>query len=169
MNCPRLTAGLDFAPTDTHPVVILRPIEARLSYDLGAVYQFFSGEKLLARHDAGVLTIMPGYACDGYSPVLRKPRWMPGKDRYIRLTPTPRCGIFPAVLHDFTRQFSPVDGCPWNRERTDDWLYLSLVAGGCSEDAGIYHAAVAGYVGTTFIRLTTKPDPALVILRTRYP
>jgi hypothetical protein len=167
MNCPELVEGHHYQVTPDWPVVLSLPVVAE-THDFGAVYEFYTGHRLLARHERGETTIMPGYACDGYSPVIKKPRWMPGKDRFIRLTPTPSCGMFPAVLHDFTRQFMAVPNCPWNREKSDDWLFDSLEAGGCSEKAGAYHAAVAGGIGTAFIYLTRQPAPQLVILRRKY-
>ncbi len=168
MNCPMLIPGQDYDPVGDWPVVLLRDVHAILSYDLGAIFEFRSGEKLLARHERGTLIIKAGFACDGYSPVLRKPAWMPGKDRFIRLTPTPRCGIFPAVLHDLGRQFCGVDRCPWDREKVDDWFFDALVAGRCPNRAGVYHSAVAGTLGTAFIHLTRKTDPHLTVTRQRY-
>lgn len=168
MNCPRLVEGTDFAPVGNWPVVLLRDVAAVLPYDLGAIYEFRSGEKLLARHESGTLILKTGFACDGYSPVIRKPAWMPGKDRFIRLTQTPQCGMFPSILHDLTRMFLGVDRCPWTRENTDDWFFDAMVAGRCSDRAGIYHQAVAGTLGTAWINLTRKPDPRLVICRERY-
>ncbi len=168
MNCPRLIEWRDYEPCGNWPVVLLRSVTAALPFDLGAYYEFRTGETLLAHHHSAMLTIEAGFACDGFSPVIRKQAWMPGKNRFLRITPTPPCGMFPAILHDLTRMFLGVDRCPWTRKNSDDWFFDALVAGGCSNRAGIYHQAVAGAIGDAFINLTREPDPHLAITRIRY-
>jgi hypothetical protein len=167
MNCPLLQSPADYAAEGRWPVVTQRDIAAVLDYDLGAIYQFYSGEQLLARHHSGTVMLFKGYACDGYSPVIRIPWW--GGWKFLRLTPTPKGGMFPAIWHDFIRQFCDVDGCPWNRVQTDWWFYDALVAGGTHPDvAGTFYGAVAGPAGDAFIRMTRKTDPKLRIERVRY-
>lgn len=167
MNCPRLTPGNCYQPAGYWPVVLQRQVAA-VHHDLGASYEFYSGETLLARHEGGTTLLHAGYACDGYSPVIRL-RWR-GGCRFLRLTPTPRrAGMFPAIWHDFTRQFQDVEGCPWTREQTDHWFYDALLAGGENRHlAGTYYGAVAGLMGDAFIRLTRQPDPKLRIVQTPY-
>ena len=164
MICPRLIDGEDYKAEGRWPVVTRRVISAPLGFDLGAVYEFYSGPHLLGRHERGKLTICKRYACDGYSPVLR----LFGK--FLRLTPTPSAGMFPAIGHDFTRQMLAATGCPWDREDTDEFFYNWLVAGGTSPSlAGTYYGAVAGPVGSAFIALTRKTDPNLWIQKIAYP
>lgn len=91
--------------------------------------------------------------------------WKAFDDPWLRLTPTPKCGFGPAILHDIARQFSRVSGCPWDRQQTDDWFFNCLIAGGVPERrAGLYHHAVAGTLGDIYIALTRKTDPNLNIL-----
>lgn len=126
----------------------------------GVSQYFYCGEQLLGKLSAGgVLTICKGYACDGYSPTLRI------MGRWVKFTPTPRAGLFPAVLHDFTRQFLPVSGCLWTIKDTDTWFYNALVEGGVSKHvAGCYYSAVSGAIGTIWARLTRGHDPSVQIV-----
>lgn len=160
MNCPQLTHGIDYSPQGSWPVVLKRNVAA-VHHDLGYIYEFYSGDTLLARHDFGTTMLQAGFACDGYSPVIRLPF-----GKFLRLTPTPKAGMFPAIWHDFTRQFLDVPGCPWTRIQSDYWFYDALVAGGCNPHlAGTYYGAVAGVAGDAFIALTRRPDPKLRIIR----
>ena len=168
MKCPYLIEGRDWEAVGDWPVTTFRDIAIELPLDLGRVYEFRAGTKLLARHDAGIIILFRGYSCDGYSPVIRRPRWMPGKSKWLRLTPTPRCGMFPAIAHDFFRQFLGVDRCPWTRKDADDWFFNALIGGRCTNAAGVYHSAVSGFLGDAFISLTRKPDPSLSITSIRY-
>lgn len=120
---------------------------------------FRSGDQILGElFEDGWLEIRAGYACDGYSPTFR----LFGK--WIRLTPTPsRAGMFPAVLHDFTRQFCETPGSAWTRENSDIWFYDALIAGGESKKiAGTYYAAVSRTIGDFYYSLR-KHDPKLSI------
>lgn len=158
-TCPLLKRGEDYAAKGRWPCVMLRPVSGMMGRDLGAIYEFCSDDQLLARHDRGKLSILKGYASDGYSPVIRLPF-----GKFLRLTPTPKAGMWPALGHDLTRQFVDVEGCPWARLDTDTFFYNWLVVGGTSPDmAGTYYGAVAGPVGDAFIKLTRKPDPHLWI------
>jgi hypothetical protein len=163
MNRIKLTAGKDYEVTETWPMVLSRPVRFEIG-DLGANYDFLSGNQLLGFADRKGLVICDGYALDGYSPVIK----LFGAWREI--TPVPRhAGHGFDVLHDFTRQFLKVEGCPWNRTQTDDWFFDGLVLGGESERiAGVYHHVVAGPVGSAYILFTRKTDPALRIVRTPY-
>lgn len=157
MICPLLKPGTHFKVTDRWPVVITTTVSSPLPIQSEPM-DFLSGDLHLARWDGSSFSILPGYACDGYSPVLRFFR------RWLRLTPTPSAGLWPSVLHDCLRQFLPVAGCPWDRRAADDWFHSALVAGGLHpHHAGIYHGAVAGPLGTAYIRLTRTVDPALRI------
>jgi hypothetical protein len=158
MTCPPLTEGIHYRVTDRWPLVMARRVSTPLPL-VSEPLDFQAGRQVLARWDGRILTVMPSYACDGYSPVLRL------FGRWIRLTPTPpTAGLWPAVLHDILRQFHRTPGCPWSRVETDAWFYDSLRAGGLSpHHAGIYHGAVAGPLGTAYIRLTRTPDPTLRI------
>lgn len=167
MNCPKLTTR-DYKAVGYWPVVLQRKVAA-VHEDLGAIYRFYSGHQLLGHHEGGTTMLQKGFACDGYSPVIRIP-WGKGRYRFIKLTHTPKsAGLFPAVWHDFTRQFSYVDGCPWARDQTDWWFYDSLVKGGVNPHiAGTYYGAVAGLAGDVFIRMSRKPDPLLWIEKIQY-
>ena len=59
---------------------------------------------------------------------------------------------------DFTLKVSP----------NGSSFFDALVAGRCSNFAGIYHQAVAGKIGDAFIKLTRVPDPHLAIHRHTY-
>lgn len=161
MNCPKILIGDGAACTDEWPVLFTRHAKFHVELYIAGRFEFYSGEKLLATLENGELEIMTGYSCDGYSPVV----WLPIVRKWLRLTPTPKCGFAPAALHDFTRQFFPVVGCPWTRIQTDNWFFNCLLAGKVHPAlSGIYHQAVAGVVGTAYIRLTRKSDPKLRIV-----
>jgi hypothetical protein len=151
--------GENYTVGDRWPVVVSEVISTPLPGSFPDL-DFLSGGILLATLRASVFSIFPGYACDGFTPVIRL-----GRGRYMRITPTPRCGLFPAVLHDALRQFLETPGCPWKRHETDSWFYDSMIAGRvATHHAGIYHGAVAGPLGTAWITLTRTPDPMLCIL-----
>ena len=120
------------------PVILKQTAGAELPIS-GPPVDFLAGTRRLASWDGTRFHIHQGYACDGYSPVLRLfGRWIP-------ITPIPACGLWPAILHDALRQFLPVPGCPWTRQDTDEWFYNALIAGGLTpHHAGLYHGAVAG-------------------------
>ena len=150
-------------------MVTLTPTVLDLPYDLGALFYFYSGNKMLASHAYGKLTIYPGYASDGYSPVMKRPWFIPGSDQWLRITPIPSCGLAPALGHDCVRQFLNTIGCPWNRQFTDDCFYNWLEQGGVSGAiAGAYHEAVAGITGSIWIWATSTPDPNLHIVKNFY-
>lgn len=154
-----LFPGTHYEVTARWPVRLLAAVpEKHLPIHAGPL-EFRSGSQPLGRWDGRELTILPGYACDGYSPVIRV------CGRWLRLTPTPRAGLWPAVLHDFLRQFLATPGCPWSREDSDEWFYNALTSGGLTNHlAGTYYGAVAGPFGSAFMRLTRRPDPALNII-----
>ena len=157
MSCPLLQPGTHYQVTDRWPVVMAAAVGSPLPIQSPPL-DFFAGPLQLARWDGRVFSILPGYACDGYSPVLRI------CGRWVRVTPIPRAGLWPAVLHDCLRQFLLAPGCPWTRQDTDAWFYSALTAGGLHRHhAGIYHGAVAGPLGTAWIAITRTPDPTLSI------
>ena len=157
MTCPLLKLGTHYATTDRWPVVMTAAVSSPLPIQSDPL-DFLAGDLHLARWDGEFFHILPGYACDGYSPVLRI------LGRWVRITPAPACGLWPAVIHDALRQFLPVPGCPWTRRDTDNWFFDALTAGGVGQRiAGAYHQAVAGAFGTAWINLTRTPDPALRI------
>jgi hypothetical protein len=157
MTCPILHLGTHYAITDRWPVLMLAAIATPLPIQSEPI-DLHAGDLHLARWDGRFFTILPGYACDGYSPVIRV------CGRWVRLTPTPRAGLWPPVLHDALRQFLPVPGCPWSRRDTDAWFYDALRAGGVRpHHAGIYHGAVAGPLGTAWLHITRTQDPTLRI------
>jgi len=169
MNCPFLIEGRDWEPVGEWPLVTFRDLAIVHDFEWDRCYEFRAGTKLIARAVPGSIILFCGYACDGYSPVIRRPRWVPGRSKWMRLTPTPRCGMFPAIIHDFFRQFCGVDRCPWDRAKADDWFFDALIAGRCTKEAGVYHSIVSGTIGDTFIALTRKPDPSLSITTSRFP
>jgi len=158
MNCPEIRIGCGAIETNQWPLVLISNFEFELDRDFGGVYEFYSGSKLLGIITGSKLEILRGYAGDGYSPVISL------FDCWIRLTPTPKCGFAPAVIHDFTRQFLNTPGCPWDRKQTDDWFYNCLRRGG-EPRTGIFHRAVAGPLGTAYIWATRKVDPQLRIVK----
>jgi hypothetical protein len=144
--------------TDQWPLVLTRLLALDIDRDFGGVWHCYSGERLLGILNHQKIIILPAYAGDGYSPVIRF------LGRWIRLTPTPACGYAPAIGHDFTRQFYHVTGCPWTRRDSDNWFYNWLRRGG-EPRVGIFHRAVAGPLGTAYIWATRKKDPQLKIIR----
>lgn len=155
--CPYLLPGRHYASTVEYAVVVQRAIECFIPI-YGHDLKFYAGEQLLGTLSRqGCLTILPGYACDGYSPVRKIFKW------WWRITPTPSCGMFPSILHDFLRQFLWVTPCPWSRKQSDDCFYNAMIAGGAENLAGIYHGAVASPLGTLYMSLS-KTDPTLRII-----
>lgn len=154
MNCP----PIKWHETPKWSVILADPVGTFLPIK-GQHRIFRSGDVILGElFEDGWLEIRAGYACDGYSPTFR----LFGK--WIRLTPTPsRAGMFPAVLHDFTRQFCETPGSAWTRENSDIWFYDALIAGGESKKiAGTYYAAVSRAIGDFYYSLR-KHDPKLSI------
>jgi hypothetical protein len=164
MNCPSVTIRNGARANGSWPLVTTRDVAFNLDQYYGLPFTLRTGTKNLASYLSGQLIVHEGYACDGYSPVLSCPFKSDRSDPWLRLTPTPACGYAPAILHDITRQFLGVQGCPWDRKQTDEWFYNCLLAGGVSKRmAGIYHHAVAGSFGSLYIAATRKVDPDLNI------
>jgi hypothetical protein len=155
---PPLIEGIDWIETPRYSVVLRRQQTYQIPL-YGHNLDFYAGDLRLGwLNEFGILCILPGYACDGYSPCIK----ILGK--WIRLTPTPKAGMFPAVLHDFTRQFCDTAGCPWNREQTDTWFYNAMVHGGSNKHiAGIYYGAVSRTIGNIYHHFR-KHDPTLEII-----
>jgi len=154
-----LVEGRDWQTKGNWPLMLKRDVVVQTTLR-GEEFVFSSAGKIFGGLCVdGILRIYAGYACDGYSPVLK----IFGK--FIRLTPTPKCGMLPAVVHDFTRQFIEVKGCPWDRKFSDDLFYDLLVAGQEKKIASIYHGAVAGKVGDLFIAISRKKDKGLAVTR----
>jgi hypothetical protein len=159
MKFDRLIEGEDWEPQGNWPLILKRDVVVQTNIR-GKEFVFSSNGKLFGGLSVdGTLRIYSGYACDGYSPVLK----VFGK--FVRLTPTPKCGMLPAVAHDFTRQFAGVEGCPWDRHFSDTLFFDLLVLGGSGDIASIYHGAVAGKVGDLFIAISRKKDKGLSVTR----
>ena len=164
MNCPHVTLGNGARANGSWPLLTTRDVAFTLDRYYGDPFMLLTGDKILASYFSGRLVVHAGYASDGYSPVISYPFSRDPQDPWLRLTPTPQCGFAPAILHDITRQFLNVPGCPWDREQTDTWFFNCLVAGGMSRRrAGIYHHAVAGPIGDVYIKATRSVDPNLHI------
>lgn len=164
MNCPNVTIGHGATANGTWPLVTTRDVAFSLDRYYGNPFSLRTGKKILASYFSGRMIVHGGYASDGYSPVISAP-WKRFDDPWLRLTPTPKCGFSPSILHDITRQFLKVPFCPWDREQTDEWFFNCLTAGGVSERrAGLYHHAVAGTLGDIYIAATRKVDPNLNII-----
>lgn len=160
LTCPYIRIGSGAHESAKYACILTHAVFTHIPV-IGKELLFYAGEQLLARLSAeGRLEIMARYACDGYSPTLR----MFGAWR--RITPTPRkAGFFPAILHDITRQFCEVEGCPWTREDSDTWFYDALVAGGENPHiAGTYYGAVSRILGDIWYRFR-RTDPTLSIER----
>ena len=165
MNCPLILINSGAVANRSWPLTLTEDVAFCVDQYYGRKLAFYSGGKLIATYINGVLTVKAGYALDGYSPVISCPFFCDPEDPWLRLTPTPKCGFAPAILHDITRQFLNVPGCPWDREQTDEWFYNCLIAGGTSKRrAGVYHHAVAGPVGDIYIKATRSVDPRLTII-----
>lgn len=164
MICERLVEGTDYAERGGWPVMLGRDVEIELPAEMGCgfLWDFVSGKHWLGKLRNGRLTIHAGYACDGYSPVVRL------CGRFVRLTPTPAAGMLPAIWHDLARQFHAVPGCPWTRHQADEWFRDLLLAGGCGPVvAAAYFRAVAGTTGKIYEALTRRHDGALKVVRRR--
>lgn len=163
MNCPHVTIGEGATANGTWPLTTTRDVAFTLDRYYGNPFALRTGKQVLATYLSGRLIVHAGYSSDGYSPVI-KASWKSLNDPWLRLTPTPKCGFAPSILHDIARQFTGIPGCPWNREQTDEWFYNCLIAGGVTNRmAGIYHHAVAGAFGDIYIAATRKIDPKLNI------
>ena len=163
MNCPQITIGNGATANGSWPLITTRDAAFTLDRYYGDPFRLVTGEQILATYINGRLVVHSGYASDGYSPVISAP-WMPFNDPWLRLTPTPKCGYGPAIIHDITRQFLNVPFCPWDREQTDDWFFNCLTSGEVSKRrAGVYHYAVSGIAGDVYIKATRKVDPNLRI------
>lgn len=156
--CPPIILGEHYRIGRRWAVMMTADVSTPLPIT-AAPLDFLSGDQRLVTWDGERLHVLAGYACDGYSPVIRL------CGRWIRITPIPPAGLWPAILHDALRQFVGVPGCPWNRRNSDDWFYDALITGGIwRHHAGLYHAAVAGPVGSAWLHLTLRPDPSLRII-----
>ena len=165
MNCPLVTIGHGARADGPWPLLTTGDVGYNLDRYYGDPFSLRTGTKVLASYFSGRLIVHKGYASDGYSPVIACPVFCNDSDPWIRLTPTPKCGFAPPILHDITRQFLGVPGCPWNREQTDEWFFNCLLAGGISRRrAGLYHRAVSGVLGDIYITATRKVDPNLNII-----
>lgn len=156
---PQISIGDGLYETRRYACVVSRPVVTRIPI-YGLDLSFRSGCQELGRlYPDGELVIKDGYACDGYSPTIRF------FGSWIRLTPIPkRAKYFPAIFHDFTRQFVNTDGCPWTSHQSDMWFYDLLVSGGENRQmAGTYFGAVNGLAGMVFTKLTGSHDPSLRI------
>ena len=164
MSIPRLIEGLHYVVTDESPVMTIAAFDMPLTKRFPKCTHLMRGRHLVATLHQSRMQVYQQFHSDGYSPVIKKPRWIPGKNRWIRLTPVPSCGLAPALGHDILRMFLDVPGCDWDREYTDDEFFNWLELGGEKRNiAGAYHEAVAGVFGTIYIATTRKPDPTLSI------
>lgn len=157
-TCPQFRIGFGVRETERWACLLTREAVTHIPVT-GRELVFRSGEQVLGRLSAeGRLEISQWYACDGYSPTI------PMFGRWLRITPTPKkAGLFPAIFHDFTRQFCEVDGCPWTRQDSDTWFYNVLISGGESKTlAGTYYGAVSRAIGNLWYRFR-KHDPTLTV------
>ncbi len=159
MNFPVLKEEIDWTPVADWPVVLLHDVWDTIPIK-GKEFVFLSRGREFGRLSSnGSFVIRKGYACDGFSPVLK----VFGK--FVRLTPTPKSGMWSSIRHDFFRQFADVPNCPWGRKDTDTWFYNDLVRGGMSSSmAGTYYGAVAGKAGDLFLALTRKSKDHLCVI-----
>lgn len=158
LSCPYLRIGSGIRQTDRYACVLIRAATTNIPIT-GREMLFYTGNQLLGRLSSdGRLEIAQKYACDGYSPTIRF------FTKWLRITPTPKkAGFFPAILHDFTRQFCEVEGSPWGRKESDTWFYDVLINGGESKRlAGTYYGAVAKTIGDIWFKFR-RHDPSLRI------
>lgn len=144
-SCPHINRS-DWHTTPRWRVVLERDVRFTLPRKLGHLDLWADGYHL-ASMVGYVLTIHKGYACDGYSPVVRT------CGRHIPLTPTPSCGLGPAILHDLLTQFDSLDSCPWTRAESNQWFRESMEAGDSPIAAKLYYAAVSGPLGHAFMAI----------------
>jgi hypothetical protein len=161
MNCPLVLIGEGAHFTRKWAVITDKDLGFYLGGLKGTTARLYCGDSLVASLDNGFLSIRPSYACDGYSPV----KWSSLLNKWLRFTPIPYCGLAPAILHDLTRQYLGVEGCPWTREQTDTWFRECMIAGGTSPlVAWIYYKAVSSAIGTAYMA-GYKPANSLKIVR----
>lgn len=143
-------------------------ILSEVNYDYGGEYRFVLTSDLVVYLNKGIegyhelvsdeivravikkdkLTILSGYAFDGASPAWRIFGTWYG-------TPTPRPVVPAAAVHDCLRQFMGLKCLGYSRKDTDDIFYSIMEEQGFLA-GGIYHEAVAGIVGTLFMKLTWR-------------
>ncbi len=132
-------------------------LTADLAVDLGlglnGNHVLRDGETDWAILRGDILTIFEGYAFDGCSPAWQIfGRWFG--------TPTPRKAVAAAAVHDCLRGYLGLDCLHYTRKDTDDVFWNMLKAEGFPM-GGVYHGAVAGPIGSLYIRLTAaRPNKA---------
>lgn len=140
---------LNSKKTRKYPVVLTRPFSWQLfkTYKSAAFYQ---DDQLLGMIIGDTLTIEIGYASDGYSPK--------------GITPVPRCGLAPAVIHDFLRQMSEVRDSVVTRKDADDEFEFAMTRLGASNwVAKLYRGVVSSPIGWAYSALRKKPVTVLQI------
>lgn len=155
LECPYVSIGIRARQNKKYACILTCAVSTYIPLK-GYSVVFRSEDKVLGRLSSeGKLEIMAEYACDGYSPTWRVfGKWVG--------TPAPRkAGLFPAIFHDFTRQFCEVGGCPWSRAESDTWFYDLMIDAGVNKHiAGVYYGAVSRTLGDIWHKFR-KYDPTL--------
>lgn len=147
----RLLSEPSYAYGGKYRFTLTSDLVVRLDRGFRGYHELCDGGKTWAILDGDKLTIMAGYAFDGCSPAVRVfGRWVG--------TPTPRKAVA-AAAHDCLRGYMGLPCLPYDRKTTDEVFYDMLDAEGF-EGRDIYHGAVAGFWGSTFIWLTRGPSTA---------
>lgn len=146
---------------------------SELRYDEGGRYRFVLTSDLVVHLNKGLrgnhvlrdgdtdwatlrgdtLTIFSGYAFDGCSPAWRVfGRWFG--------TPTPHNAVAAAAVHDCLRGYLGLPCLHYTRQDTDDVFWDMLKEAGFAM-GDVYHGAVAGPIGSLYLRLTAaRPNRA---------
>ena len=132
---------------------LLADLVVDIDLGLSGRHALCDGDKQWASLDGDRLTILKGYAFDGCSPAMRLfGKW--------HGTPTPRNAVAAAAVHDCLRGYLGLDCTDYTRAATDDVFYNMLRDAGFPL-GGVYHGAVAGFLGNLYIKLTAaRPKTA---------
>lgn len=133
--------------------VLTQDLVVDLNKGLKGYHILRDGKTSWAILDRDQLTIFAGYAFDGCSPAWRFfGRWYG--------TPTPPAAVAAACVHDCLRGYLGLGCISYDRKATDDVFFDMLKTAGF-KPAEIYHGAVAGPLGSLYLKLTgNRPSRA---------
>lgn len=157
---PQLLSPFTWAAGEKYRAVLSQDLVVDLCKFYHGVHLFVDRGQPIAELCGDRFTLFRGYASDLCSPAIKiGKRWIG--------TPTSARESLAAFVHDGLRQllYACPRCVPWTRKDTDDLFYDFMVLRG-SRRASIYHGAVAGPIGSLFMRLTAAPS---TVICTRHP
>lgn len=143
----------EYVEGGTYRFVFTSRLIVDLELGLKGSHSLCDGDHEWATLNGDILTILPGYAFDGCSPAIRLfGRWYG--------TPTPHKAVPAAGVHDALRGYLGLPCLAYTRKDTDD-VFWDLLKDQGFPLGSIYHAAVAGPIGSLYIWLTaSRPNLA---------